>query len=446
MAAQDTIKQRELTSIIDDIVKSALKESGVTAVEAGGSLSSGLSTSVRMGSVETVEFNRDKSLGITVYKDKRKGNVSISDLSPNAIDSAIKAACRIAQYTEPDPYSGLADPKLLAKNIPDLDLFHPSDITAEQAISAAQECEAAGLAYDKRITNSDGASFSTSEQFYVYGNSDGFLASYPTSRYYANCVLIGQDASGKQRDYDYTSARDINDLLSLKQIGVQAAEKTLQRLGSRKLKTCKAPVLLTPKMAGALWGALISAISGGTLYRKSSFLLDHLHKIIFPNFVNIHEDPHLLKGLGSAPFDNEGVATTQKNIITSGILSTYLLSSYSARRLGMQTTGNSGGVHNVTVNPGEDNFDALVKKMGTGLIVTELMGQGTNIVTGDFSQGAAGLWVENGAVLYPVQEITIAGNFRDMFSSLVAIGNDVDHRSNIITGSVLLDQMMIAGG
>lgn len=445
MAVAQTLKNQDLTKIIEKIVESAKRQSGVTAVEAGGSLSSGISTMVRLGTVETVEYTRDKSLGITVFKDKRKGSVSITDLSPDAIDSAIKAACRIADYTEPDMYSGLAEPQFLAKTIPDLELYYPAAITAEYAIAAAQECEAAALEYDPRIKNTDGANFSSTEQFYVYGNSEGFIGSYPTTRYSAYCVPIAQDANGMQRDYDFTVARDLNDLTDLKQVGTEAARKSLSRLSARKIKTCSAPVLFSPKMACSLWGTLISAISGGNLYRKSSFLLDQLHKIIFPNFINIYEEPHLLKALGSAPFDDEGVTTNQKNIISAGVLSTYLLGSYSARRLGMQTTGNAGGVHNLVVMPGENDHAGLIKQMGTGLIVTELMGQGTNIVTGDYSHGAAGYWVENGSIQYPVEEITIAGNLRDMFKSIIALGNNLDRRSNIITGSVLLDHMTIAG-
>ena len=445
MAALQTINNSELFSIIEGMIKSASKQSGVTAVAVGGSLDSGLSASVRLGEVETIEFNRDKSISIMIYKNKRKGVVSITDLSATAIDSAIKAASRIADYTEEDPYSGLAEKEFLARNIPDLSLHHPAGITAEQAISYAKECEAAALGYDKRITNSEGATFSTHEQYYVYGNSDGFLAAYPTSKYAAYCTTIGQVGSSMQRDYDYTVARDVHDLDSMKQVGINAAKKTIDRLGAKKIKTCRAPVLMIPKIANTFWNTFISAISGGNLYRKSSFLLDTLGQTIFPNFVNIQEKPFLLKGLGSAPFDDEGVATSDKNIITAGVLDTYILSSYSARRLGMQTTGNAGGVHNLCISPGSDDFAQLTNKMGTGLIVTEFLGHGTNIVTGDFSHGAAGFWVENGAVVYPVEEITIAGNLRDMYRSIIALGSDVESRWSTLTGSVLLDELTIAG-
>jgi PmbA protein len=440
-----SMKEAELKNIISDMLEAAGKQPKVTAVEIGGSLDSGLSTSVRLGEVDTIEFSRDKSLGITVYKDKRKGSVTITDLGPEAIDSAIQAACRIAEYTEPDPYSGLADKNLLAKNIKDLDLYHPAAISAEQAIAYAKECEAAALSVDKKINNSEGASFSTHEQYYVYGNSDGFLAAYPTSRYSAYCCVIGQLGGSMQRDYEYTVARDINELDAVKKLGIKAAEKTLARLGAKKIKTCQAPVLLVPKMASSFWSTLIAALSGGSLYRKSSFLLDSLGTIIFPDFVNITENPHILKALGSAPFDSEGVATVEKDIIKNGVVSTYLLSSYSARRLGLQTTANSGGVHNVTVTPGVSDYAQLIKQMERGLIVTEFLGQGTNLVSGDYSQGAAGFWVENGQIQHPVEEITIAGNFKDMFKNIVALGNDVDRRGNFLTGSVLLDTMSIAG-
>ncbi len=445
MTAVQNYTQSELTAVVQKIIDSAMQQSDVTAVSAGGSVSSGLSVSVRLGKVDTVEFNRDKSLGITVYKDKCKGSVSITDFSDAAIIAAIQAACRIATYTEPDIYNGLADKNLLATDIPDLQLNHPAAISAEQAIEYATQCEAAALDFDKRITNSDGGNYATHAGNYVYGNSEGFLAAFPTTRYSASCVVIGQQGDNMQRDYDYTMARDVHDLTALKQVGESAAQKTIARLGARKITTRKAPVLFVPRMAMSLWGCLVSAISGASIYRKSSFLLDSVDKKIFPDFINIYEDPHLLKAIGSAPFDDEGVATKRKMLITEGVLNTYLLGSYSARRLGLQSTGNAGGVHNFTVQANDLDFAALVKTMHTGLIVTELLGNGTNIVTGDYSHGAAGLWVENGVIQYPVQEITIAGNLCDMFNTVVAVGNDVDRRSNNITGSILLDSMMIAG-
>jgi len=439
------ISNNDLQQIIQNMIQTAMQEPEVSAVEVGGSLDSGLTASVRLGEVENIEFNRDKSLGITVYKGQRKGSVSITDLSADATNSAIKAACRIAQYTEPDPYSGLADKELLAKELKDLDLSHPAAVTAEQAIEYAKQCEAAALSFDKRISNSDGASFSTYEQYYVYANSDGFLGAYPTTRYSAHCIPIAEYMGHKQRDFDYTVARDMHDLANLTEIGTKAATKTIARLGAKQIKTCVAPVLLIPKIASNFWSTLIAAISGGSLYRKTTFLLDSINTSVLPSFVHLREEPHLRKGLASAPFDDEGVATYAKDIINAGVIKTYILSSYSARRLGLQTTANAGGAHNVLVTPGNDSYEALIKKMHTGLIVTELLGQGTNLVTGDYSQGAAGFWVENGSIQYPVEEITIAGNFKDLFKNLVAIGQDVDRRTSILTGSVLLESMTIAG-
>lgn len=445
MQIAQALTNADIKNIVAEIIKLAMQKPGVTAAAAGGSLSTGLSTTVRLGEVDTVEFNRDKSLGITVYKGKRKGSVSISDLSPAAIAAAVDAACRIADYTEPDEYSGLADKELLATNIPDLDLYHPADINAEQAIEYAKQAEAAALQTDPRIINTDGATFATSDSYYVFGNSDGFLEGYSRTSYNAYCTAIAQEKGLMQRDYDYTVAREINKLASMSEMGVKAAEKTVARLNPRKIKTCTAPVLFVPQMARGLWGALVSAISGGSLYRKSSFLLDKLDKQIFPEFVNINEDPFMPNGLGSAPFDDEGVATKAKSIISNGVLKTYLLGCYSARRLGMQSTGNAGGVNNMLVQAGTVDYEGLIQKMGTGLVVTELLGQGTNIVTGDYSHAASGFWVENGKIQYPVEEITIAGNLQSMFMNIIAIGNDLDHRSNTVTGSVLIDAMTIAG-
>ncbi len=445
MAVKHIITNEDLTCIVQNMVDAAMQQPDVTDVEVGGSAGAGLTARVRLREVDVIEFHRDKSLGITVFKGQRKGTASITDLTQPAIDAAVQAACRIAEYTEADPAAGLADKDLLVKNPPDLQLYNAAGITPEQAIDYAKQCEAAALDYSKEITNSEGSVFSTSDQFYVYGNSRGLLAAYPTTKYSAYCVVIGQRVDSMQRDYDFTVARDMNDLMRLDQVGKKAAEKTLARLGARKISTRQAPVLFVPKVATSLWGTLVSAISGGNLFRKTTFLLDRLNTEVFPKFINIAEQPHLLKGLGSAPFDDEGVATYNKEIIKDGVLNSYLLSSYSARKLNMRSTGNAGGVHNMFVTPGEHDFQQLLHKMQNGLIVTELLGHGTNIVTGDYSHGAVGFWVENGAIAYPVEEITIAGNLRDMFSKVLAVGSDVDHRANIITGSVLLENMIIAG-
>lgn len=445
MSQEHILSTKELITLVENMLALAMQQPGVTNVEVAGSTSVGLTTKVRMGETEVIEFNRDKSIGLTVYKDKRTGSASITDLTQVSIVSAIQAACRIAEYTEPDPYSGLAAKDQLATNVPDLDLYHPTNISPEEAIINAKECEAAALSYSKEITNSDGAAFSTNDQLYVYGNTEGFISSYQTTKFSAYCVMIGQRGSSMQRDYDFTVARDIHDLTSLTTIGKKAAEKVTARLGARKLDTCQAPVIFAPKIATGFWGTLVSAISGGNLFRKSSFLVDTLNQKIFPDFINITEQPHILKGLGSAPFDDDGVATKYKEIIKNGILNSYLLSTYSARQLGMQTTGNAGGIHNVFVAPGKDDLSGMLKNMQRGLLVTELLGHGTNIITGDYSHGAAGFWIENGAIAYPVEEITIAGNLRDMFTNIVAVGNDLDYRSNIITGSVFLERMTIAG-
>jgi PmbA protein len=442
---QTNVTNSDITNIVADIVKTAKQKPGVTAVAATGSISNGLSTQVRLGEVETVEFNRDKSIDIVVYKQKSKGAVAISDFGKDAITSAIAAACRIADYTEADQYAGLAETELLATEFPDLDLYHPAAVSADQAIAYAQQIEAAALGYDPRIKNTDGAVFSSGESFFVYANSDNFLQGVSKTSFNAYCTALAAANGKMQRDYDYTVARNINSLEAFNAIGIRAAQKTLARLGAQKLKTCTAPVLFVPQMARGIWGTLISAISGGALYRKSSFLLDKLGSKIFPDFVNIAENPFLKGALGSACFDDDGVATQSKNIIANGKLETYLLSCYAARRLGMKSAGNAGGVFNLIIEPGALGYEGLLQKMGTGLVVTELMGQGTNIVSGDYSHAAFGYWVENGKIQYPVEEITIAGNLVDIFQNIVAIGNDVDYRGNTITGSVLIDAMTIAG-
>ncbi len=433
---------------MEEVVTSILKQAkslGVDAIEAGISAGSGLSATVRLGEVETVEFNRDKTLGITVYKGKRKGSVSTTDIHKEAIQSSLEAACRIAEYTEEDPFSGLPDKDTLARDILDLNLYHPWEVSAEQAIEWAKECEKSALDFDKKIVNSEGATFSTHESYKVYGNTLGFFGAYPSTRHTLSCVVIGKSGDSMQRDYDFTLARDKHDLESRLAVGQNAALRTLRRLNARKIKTCEAPVVFAAEIAGGLWGSFISAISGGNLYRKSSFLLDHLGKSVFPNFIQIAEFPHLPKGLGSAPFDQEGVATKQHDIVAEGVLQSYVLSTYSARKLGMKTTGNCGGVHNLRISQSEEDLPGLLQAMGKGFLVTELMGSGVNLVTGDYSRGAFGFWVENGEIQYPVHEVTIAGNLKDMFANLVAVGCDEEHRSNILTGSVWIDKMTIAG-
>ncbi len=437
----------ELNSL-KDAVSMALeyaKQLGTTAAEVAISKQQGLSVSTRLKEVETVEFNKDGALGITLFRDGCKGSSSTSDLSPDAIKLAVKAANDIAKFTSSDPYNGLADADLMATKFPDLDLFHPQDISVEELTDLAVRSEEAALSVDSRITNSDGASANAHTGLKVYGNSHGFLHGYTSSRYSLSCVVIGETDGNMQRDYDYTISRKFAELLSPEEVGKKASEKTLSRLGSRKIATTELPVLLAPEIATGLIGHLVGAISGSSLYRKSSFLMDSIDTQLFPDWFNIDEQPHLIGALASAVYDCEGVATQDRHIIDNGVLSTYLLTSYSARKLGLKNTGHAGGIYNWTLSHTGQTFDELVKEMGTGLIVTEVMGQGVNAVTGDYSRGAAGFYVENGVILYPVEEITIAGNLKDMYRNIVAVSKDRDLRSSIRTGGILLSDMKIAG-
>lgn len=434
----------QLESLVAAILAKARTE-GATAAEAAVSFSTALTVTVRLGEVETVEHHRNRGLGVTVYFGQRKGSASTSDWRPQAIQETVSAACAIARHTAADPCAGLADPERLARKVPDLDLYHPWGVNAEEAIEIARAGEAAALTYDARIRNSEGASVSSHQSRLVYGNSQGFSGGYPTTRHALSCAVIGQDASGMQRDHWYTVARDHTDLEPAAAVGRQAAIRALRRLDGRRLRTCQVPVLFAPELARGVFGHFIGAIRGSALYRKASFLVDHLGKQVFPDHLNIREEPHLPKALGSAPFDSEGVATMARDLVREGVLQGYVLDSYSARRLGMQTTGNAGGVHNVTVEPGELDFAALLRHMDTGLLVTELMGQGINLVTGDYSRGAAGFWVEGGQIQYPVEEITIAGNLAEMGRDVVAVGKDMDLRGNIRCGSLLIERMTVAG-
>ncbi len=434
----------KLQELVQDLLKEA-RAQGATAAEAGVSMETGLATTVRMGDVETIEHHRDKGLAITVYVGNRKGSASTSDFSRNAVRDTVKAALAIASVTAEDPYSGLADAELMARDIPDLDLCYPWDVTPEQAIALALECESAARDFDKRITNSEGASVSTFQGFRVYGNSHGFVGAYPSSHHSVSCSVISQEDEAMQRDYWYSATRDPSELEDAAYIGRQAAERALRRLNGRRLPTGSAPVIFAAEVASSLLSHFIGAISGGSLYRKTSFLVDSLGKQVFPSHIRIDERPHLKKGLGSAPFDNEGVATRAHDIVCDGVLQSYVLDSYAARKLGMQTTGNAGGVHNLFINTGNKDLTALLKTMDKGLLVTELMGQGVNRVTGDYSRGASGFWVEGGEIQYPVEEITIAGNLRDMLMRLLEIGNDIDTRRNTRTGSIFIEQMTIAG-
>lgn len=406
----------------------------------------GLSVSTRMCEVENVEFNSDGALGITVYRGQRKGSASTSDLSEKAIQQTVLAALDIAHYTSEDPCAGPAPKELMVKNIPDLDLFHPDTPDPDYAAQVAIAAEQKALSFSDKIKQSDGASYDSHYGVKVYGNSHGLLASYASSRHSTSCCVIGQGNNGEmERDYDYTLARHKDDLFAPETVGLKAAEKTISRLDAQKLKTGQYPVMFAADVATGLIGHLVMAISGGNLYRKSSFLLDKLGEQILPDWFNIHEKPHVLRGLASSPFDSEGVFTQDREIITDGVLATYLLSSYAARKMDMTPTGHAGGIHNWYVQSTGQNFEQMLKALGTGLLVTETMGQGVNIVTGDYSRGAAGFWIENGQIQYPVSEITIAGNLKELFNQIVAVGSDVETRSQIQTGSILVESMKIAG-
>lgn len=433
-----------LKNVVQQLLDEA-KLQGASAAEAAFSVDNGLSVSARLGEVETVEYHCDQGIGVTVYFGQKKGSASTNDISADSLKETVKAACSIARYASEDAYAGLPDPERLATEFPDLDLNHPWALDASQAIDLAIECENAARTYDTAISNSEGASVNTHQGTRVFGNSLGFLQGYQASRHSLSCSVLAGSGDSMQRDYWYSVARNASALESARQVGEKAAQRTVARLDARSLSTRQCPVLFASEMASGLIGAMIGAISGGSLYRKSSFLLDTLDTQILPDFVRIHEQPFLKGALGSASYDAEGVATQARDIVSEGVLRSYILSTYSARKLGMQTTGNAGGVHNLTVEPGNNDFAGMLKLLDTGLLVTELMGQGVNRVTGDYSRGASGFWVENGVIQYPVQEITIASNLRIMLRNIVAIGNDVDLRGNIRVGSILLEQMAIAG-
>jgi PmbA protein len=387
-------------------------------------------------------------MGVTVYVGRKKGSATTGDLSWSAVEATVRKAVSIASFTAEDEYAGLPEPDTLARDVPDLDLCHPWDLEAETAIELARRCEGAALAVDRRITNSEGASLAAHRGLRVYGNTLGFLGGYPSTYYSVSCVVMGQDGDSQERDYWYTASRDWRSLEDVEAVGRRAAQRTAERLGARRIPTTRAPVLFVPELARGLVGHFVAAIRGGAQYRRSSFLLDAAGTQVFPSWFGISERPHLPRALGSAPFDGEGCATRDRELVKDGVLDGYVLNTYAARKLGLKTTGNAGGVHNLIVQPGPaggEDHASLLKRMGRGLVVTELMGQGVNGVTGDYSRGAAGFWVENGAVQYPVSEITIAGNLKDVFRGLVAVGNDVDARGGIRTGSILVDEMTIAG-
>jgi PmbA protein len=442
--AQMDFNEEKVKKLVQDILQEAIQQ-GASSAEVGVGIDKGFSVTARERDVESIEYHQDKNLGVTVYFGKRTGSASLSDVHPDAIRQAVKAACNIARFTDEDKYSGLAEPELLAFNYSPIETSYPWTISVEHAAELAIECETKALDKDKRIICSEGVTINTSEGIHVYGNSNGFVGVYNGTTHEISCVVVGKKGDEMQRDYHYSIAVDPNDLYSISDIANVAVEKTLRRLGARRLSTRRCPVIFLAEEARGFIGHFISAINGGSIYRKSSFLLDYLNKPVFADHIRIHEQPLLPKGLGSAPFDDNGVATRPNVFVEDGILKSYVLGIYAARKLGMQTTGNAGGVHNLFITTGDKDLPALLKTMGTGLLVTELMGQGVNLMTGDYSRGASGFWVENGEIQYAVEEITIAGNLKEMYRNLVEVGNDVDTRGNVRTGSILLDSMMIAG-
>ncbi|MDQ2069937.1 metalloprotease PmbA [Natronospira bacteriovora] len=438
------IDRAELESAVE-MGLSRARDLGADAAECGASVDVGLGVTVRLGEVETLEYRQDRGIGITVFMGQRKGVANTSDLSPQAIQEAVQKACDIARFTQPDPHAGLPPADRLARDIPDLDLCHPWALEPDEAIELARRCENAARDEDERIDNSDGASVDTQHGVRAYGNSHGFIGSFEGTTHGISCSVLARDEKGMQRDFWYTTAREHGALQSPEAVGREAAQRTLRRLGGRRLSTRKAPVLFVPQLARGLIATIVGAASGPAQYRQASWLLEGVGKRVLPDWMDLVEHPHVPRALGSAPFDAEGVAIADNPLVEEGHLSRYVLDSYSARRLGLETTGNAGGVHNLTLECPKRPPEALLATMGTGLIVNELMGQGVNGVTGDYSRGAAGFWVEGGEIAFPVEEITIAGNLRDMLGHVLAAGDDVDWRGNILCGSLLLEEMTIAG-
>lgn len=440
----ETQSRDRLQQLSQDVLALA-KNLGASQAEVAISQSQGFSVNVRMGEVETIEHNRDKSLMITIYHGHRTGSASTADFSREAIEASVRAASSIARYTAEDEFSGLADKDRLATEFPDLELYHPWTIDVGLAINLATRCEAHARNSDARIQNSEGASVSTHTGGEVYANSHGFIGYSEASRHSISCAVVGQQDGAMQRDYWYSSARDPETLQDVDEVGRIAAARTVRRLGAKRIPTRQCPVIYEAPVASSLLSHFISAIRGGSLYRKASFLLDHLDQPVFSAGIHIFEQPHLLRAMGSAVYDNEGVATRNRDLVIDGVLKSYVLDSYSARKLNLQTTGNAGGVRNLILESGEHDFEALLKQMHTGLLITELIGHGTNLVTGDYSRGAAGFWVEGGEIQYPVEEVTVAGNLKDIFQHVVAVGSDVDTRGNTRTGSILIENMTVAG-
>lgn len=436
-----------LQEFAQDVLAHARK-SGASDCEVDVSEGFGQSVTVRQREVETIEYNRDKGIGVTVYLGQQKGHASTSDFSPAALRETVEAALRIARFTAADPCAGLPDAILLAsrtQGFADFDLYHPWRLPVEGAIDLARRCEQAAFAVSAQVSNSEGATVSIQEGQFISANSLGFMGGYPTSRHYIACSVIAGKDENMQRDDWYSSSRKALGLASPEAIGDYAARRALSRLGARKISTCKVPVLFEAPLAASLIGNFTHAVSGGSLYRKTSFLLDSLGQRVFSKKVRISERPHLRGGMASSAFDSDGVATHEREVVVDGVLQGYFLSAYTARKLGLQTTGNAGGCHNLVVHPGKRDFNGLLKKMGRGLLVTELLGQGVNYVSGDYSRGAAGFWVEDGEITHAVEEVTIAGNLKDMFHNVAAVGNDVLVRGSKQVGSILIEQMKVAG-
>ncbi len=447
MSATDNVGPQALPQLqeeVEQIIAEARRQ-GASACEVAVSVEQGLSTTVRHGEVETVEFNRDQGFGITLYLGQRKGSASTSASGAAAIRETVAAALAIARHASEDACAGLADAQLMAAELPPLDLYHPWSISPEQAIDQALQCEAAAFAEDPRIKNADGTTLNTHRGCRVYGNSHGFVGGYASTRHSLSCVMIAEDGGQMQRDYWYDVNRQGECLADAASIGRRAAQRAVSRLGARAVPTCEVPVLFAAELATGLFGHFLAAISGGNLYRQQSFLEGSLGQQLFPDWLKLDERPHIPRALGSAAFDGDGLATYAKSFVEGGRLQSYVLGTYSGRKLGLPSTANAGGVHNLFVSHGDDSQQALIKRMGRGLLVTELMGHGLNLVTGDYSRGAGGYWVENGEIQFPVQEVTIAGNLRDMFRQMLAVGNDLEVRGNIRTGSVLIERMTVAG-
>jgi PmbA protein len=433
-----------LTSVASQAVDLA-RRFGADQAEAGVSYDEGLSVTVRMGELESVERQRDRGLAVTIYKDTRKGSASTTDFSPASVEDTVRKALSIGSFTAPDEYAGLADANLMAGTVPDLQLYFPWDLDVEGATALALRVEDAARSLDDRIANSEGATASTSGGHRVYANSHGFVGGYPTSTHSTSCSVVAKSNGSLERDYWYTVSRSPEELDSPESVGAEAARRALQRLGARQLSTRVVPVLFPAELAKGLFGHLVAAIRGTSQYRRASFLLDAVGKQIFPPFIHIDEDPLIPRALGSAPFDGEGVATRPRQLIAEGVLQGYVLSSYSARRLGLQTTANAGGVHNLIVRPSAGSLAELIASCDEAFVVGELLGQGVNIVTGDYSRGAAGFWVERGKIVHPVNEVTVAGSLADIFKSIRALGSDIDVRGSVRCGSVLVDGLTVAG-